>query len=71
MAFLRQLLATHGNGFGYLSRFDVAAFATRCHRLQPLGSINAPSAGDRLGARAPTPCANRCSGEILSSSSVR
>jgi hypothetical protein len=47
MAFLRQLMATHGNGFGYLSRFDVAAFATCCN---PLGSINAPSAGGRLGA---------------------
>jgi hypothetical protein len=38
MAFLRQLMATHGTVFGYLSRFDVAAFATRatgCNRSAP------------------------------------
>ena len=62
------IMANHGNGFRLSEPFSTCRI---CHPLQPLGSINAPSAGDRLGVRAPTPCADRCSGEILSSSSVR
>jgi hypothetical protein len=53
MAFLRQLMATHGNGFGYLSRFDVPhspPVATGCNRsapetLHPRATASAPGAG--------------------------
>src|SRR6266508_2405439 len=39
----RQLVATHGNGFGLFPRFlGVRGFATGCHWLRPLGSTNAP-----------------------------
>jgi hypothetical protein len=41
MAFPRQPVATHGNGFAYLSRFRGARI-TGCHGLRPLGSISAP-----------------------------
>jgi hypothetical protein len=41
---LRQLVASRGNGFRLSEPFcGGVAFATDCHRLQPLGSIRAPS----------------------------
>jgi hypothetical protein len=52
MAFLtmpsdRQLVAIRGNSFAVFlrlaSRFDLPLLATACHRLQPRGSIKAPS----------------------------
>jgi hypothetical protein len=48
MAFLT--IATHGNRFRLISAvFGAALFATRCHRLRPLCSINAPSRVVGLG----------------------
>jgi hypothetical protein len=39
----RQLVAIDDNGFGlFAAGFGLGAFATDCHRLQPLGSIKAP-----------------------------
>jgi hypothetical protein len=55
MAFLtmrskRQPVATHGNGFGLISAlFAVGEFATGCLRLQPWGSIKAPSSVVNVG----------------------
>ena len=44
MRSLRQLVANAGNGFGLFPPVScAAAFATGCHRLQPRGSIKAPS----------------------------
>jgi hypothetical protein len=40
---LRQPVATGGNGFRLFPRFSGGRFAADCHRLQPRGSIKAPS----------------------------
>jgi hypothetical protein len=50
-----QTVATDGNGFRLIARFSgESRFATGCHRLQPRGSIKAPSqvasGGDMVGA---------------------
>ncbi len=42
----RQPVATHGNRFRLFRPFFAAMpFATGCHQLRPLGSINAPYGG--------------------------
>jgi hypothetical protein len=44
MRSLRQLVATHGNGFGLFSGTPaLSRLAADCQRLQPRGSIRAPS----------------------------
>jgi hypothetical protein len=49
---LWQAGATHGNGFRLFSTVSgTIAFATSCHRLQPRGSIKAPSAFCRMSSR--------------------
>jgi hypothetical protein len=54
MGFFPQPVAAHGQRFWLVFAVSgAAAFATGCHRLQPRGSINAPSLVVRRGDSGP------------------